>query len=306
VGYLVRQFLVEKDAFSEPAYLAEGMQEFYLNFVDQLAHNEIDPWVREAAELITMQTAIEENGFRSWLTSSVFNNRTFAWRPQAMQDIVAAYELLGALEQAKIFSAVAHRLEDVPPNDRRGILNYMGYERAPEYPDLEPLKQWLEEQFSKLWELDEKTGNPAHIMAERARREGLVKPASESRIEKEVERIYAKSPTYRVWEREREQRIEKARPIHLKQREIVAELVRLAGLDSNLDSRGNGANEVAGAPGRTYHYVFRMPDDPPGVYPRKVAYFEDGDRGVLATYPGGQRLAEVSIEPGSTEYGTLW
>jgi hypothetical protein len=306
VGYLVRRFLVEKEAFSEPCYLAEGMGEFYLMFVGQLAPDEIDPWVREAGELIILQSAIEENGFRQYLAYNSFDERTHSWRPQAAQDVIAAYELIGGREQAKIFSGIMRRLVELPPYDRRGVLNFMGYQRAPEYPDMKPVNDWLDEQASELWRLDEKLGKPAWIIAERARREGLVKAASEDRIEKEIERVQAKSPSYRAWERDRVERHERFQPYARRQREVVAELARLAGLDMKTDGSSRGVNEVGGARGLiTYKYHYRMPGDPPGPYPHTAAYFEDGDKGVLATYPDGRRLAEISIEPGSTDYGKI-
>jgi hypothetical protein len=288
---LVTRILVTSADVSEPLRLIGGVHSYYEILANGLAPDEIDAPCRQVGELVLLEGAIRDNGFRSYLDCH-------DWRPQAAEDIIAAFKAIEAPEPMQIMSAIAERLNDLTAEQMREVLNGLPRRRGAQTPDLRALNEWLDEQEDLLWaSLTEKVA----MVVEHMRRKGVIKTASsEQQIDSEIERILARSPTHQANLRAIAERQERSRPYIQRREQVIAALGRLAGLSIYLQSYRLAKNELAWAP-RCWVLSLQAADGRPNFLAQRVCYFEDGDRGVLARHADGVRLAEISIEPGSTD-----
>ena len=288
---LVTRILVTPADLGEPLRLISAVHSYYECLVLELAPDEIDPACRQVGEVALLDGAIGDNGFRSYLSRH-------GWRAQAAKDMVAAFDAIAASEEAQIVSAIAGRLNALPALQMRNVLNGLPAQRSAQTPDLRALNEWLDEQVERLSSsLTEKVS----IAIEHMRRRGVVKPASSDRqIDAEIERILARSPSHQAKLRAIAGRQERLRSYTERRDETIAELGRLAGVSIYLGAYRLARNELAWTP-RCWVLSRQSADGRPDFRAEQVCYFEDGDKGVLARHSDGARLAEIPIEPGSTD-----
>jgi hypothetical protein len=290
VKVLVTRILVKSADIKEPHSLIGAICSYYENLAHGLSPDEIEPGCRQVGELALLDGAVQDNGFRSYLSCH-------GWRPRAAEDIVAAFEVIGASEQAQIVSTIAVRLNALSPDQMPDITHGLPERRGGQSPELRALNEWLDDEIDRL--CSSLTESVA-IVAEHMRRRGVIKTASSDRqIDSEIERILALSPTHQAKVRVIAERQERLRPYSQRRGEVIAELGRLAGLSIYLDSYRLAENEFAWA-ARCW-VLSQSADGRPDFGAEKLCYFEDGDKGVLARHADGTRLAVIKIEPGSTD-----
>ncbi|MEQ1812693.1 MAG: hypothetical protein ABL889_22390 [Terricaulis sp.] len=204
---------------------------------------------------------------------------------------------IGASEQSAIISAIAGKLNDLTAAQMRDVTNGLPQQRNAQSAAARGLNEWLDDQVSLLSSsLTEKV----ETVIERMRTRGVIKAASERQIELELDRILAQSPTHRASRSAIAARLNRNSPYVQRRHQTIEELARLAGLSIYLNSYRLAENELAWAP-RCWVLSLQTAEGRPDVLGQRVCYFEDGDRGVLARHDDGVRLAEITIEPGSTD-----
>lgn len=288
---LVRRILVPSADLRERSRLVSGVYTFYEILANGLAAEEISAECRQVGEVALLEGSLRDNGFRSYLDRH-------HWRPQAAADMIAAFVAIGALEQSEIVSAIAGRLGDLTAAQMRDVRYGSPQQRSAQPAAMGGLNEWLDEQESLLFSsLAEKV----EAIVERSRTKGVIKAASERQVESEIDRILAQSPTRQAKLNAIAEREIRDRPYAQRRHQAIEELARVAGLSIYLNSYRLAENELPWAP-RCWVLSLQTAEGRPDIERHRVCYFEDGDKGVLARHDDGVRLAEITIDPGSTDF----
>ncbi|MEQ1492513.1 MAG: hypothetical protein ABL932_18365, partial [Terricaulis sp.] len=185
---LVNRILVLSAELGERSRRVSGVYAFYEIVANGLAAEEISAECRQAGEVALLEGSLRDNGFRSYLDRH-------HWRPQAAEDLIAAFLAIGASEQSAIISAIAGKLNDLTAAQMRDVTNGLPQQRNAQSAAARGLNEWLDDQVSLLSSsLTEKV----ETVIERMRTRGVIKAASERQIELELDRILAQSPTHRA------------------------------------------------------------------------------------------------------------
>jgi len=260
--YVLDRIPVPERLLSDPTSLAEWLFEFFEVTIEELGRKEIEPRCRQAAHLILFDGIMQGSGPAYYL-------QQYGWSAARAEDIASAYREIGCALCASALEAVG------------------------DHPTAEAL----------LGVAEQRNCNVGEAIGAHLRKRGLTMPVREAAFEKIVSKILSKSAVHRARERRREAETEKFRAAMREQHRIVLELSGRAGLAVRLSQCWQGAwkDGEFSADCNVYH-ILDSSSEPPKVTPDQVAYFEDNDRGVLARYPDGPRLAECVIEPGATLY----
>ena len=287
---LVKRILVLSADLGARPRLVSGVYAFYEIIANGLAAEEISTKCRQVGEAALLEGSLRDNGFRSYLDR-------YHWRPQAAEDIIAAFVAIGALEQSGVMSAIAGKLNDLTAAQMRDVTHGLPQQRNAQSAASRGLNDWLDEQVSLLSSsLTEKV----ETVVERMRTRGVIKAASQRQIELDLDRILAQSPTHQAKLSAIAERQNRNRPYVQRRHQAIEELARLAGFSIYLNSYRLAKNELSWAP-RCWVLSLQTAEGRPDFLGQRVCYFEDGDKGVLARHDDGVRLAEITIEPGSTD-----
>lgn len=311
--YLLDRMVVAMGDRGNDIGLIDAVSTWFYDIQGEIGRAEIEPRCRAVGKMLMFEGPVGNGGIESYVS-------LYGWSLDDAEDILAGYTLINSPKRAAAFARVAEIMASTTASERRGMASRQGFSGI---GFGEPNEQ-LNAEVAKFYQLDKEDG-ALHALALRyLRRHGLIKVVlSNAGVDRERDAILARSPWHARQQAHRAEQGARNQESARLREEAIAQLAAMAKLTVDL-SRGQILQSADEAQSTGYVHSIIGPfderaDPAPnsvnvsehGVSRRyavlgEVIYFEDGDRGVLARHPDGERLAECEITPGSTNFRPIW